>query len=138
MLTAYVNFNGNTEAAFSFYQTALGGELVNLQRFGETPQGDQMSPADRNKIMHVALEGPHGIRLMGSDYIDFNNQPFNAGNNFALSLHPNTEAQADVFFKNLSAGGAVDVPMGKAPWGDYFGMFSDAFGIKWMINCPAK
>jgi len=60
-----------------------------------------------------------------------------AGNNFSLSLHPDSEEVADKLFANLSAGGTVTVPMSKAPWGDYFGMFTDKFGIKWMINKAA-
>jgi len=51
-----------------------------------------------------------------------------------LSLHPDSEEVADKLFANLSAGGTVTVPMSKAPWGDYFGMLTDKFGIKWMIN----
>jgi PhnB protein len=134
MLTAYITLNGNTEEAFNFYKTALGAEIVNIQRFSDTPQGGQMSDADKQKIMHVALEGPNGIKLMGSDYIDFMGEPFVAGNNFSLSLHPDSEELSDKLFNNLSAGGTIIVPMAKAPWGDYFGMFVDKFGIKWMVN----
>jgi PhnB protein len=134
MLVPYATFNGNTEEVFNFYKTALEGEIVSVQRFGDSPGGDQMPEDARNKIMHIALEAPHGVRLMGNDYIDFTGQPFTAGNNFSLSLHPDSDALADKMFNNLSAGGMVIVPMAKAPWGDYFGMFIDKFGIKWMIN----
>jgi|ERR1051326_8703156 PhnB protein len=135
MLTAYITFNGNTEEAFNFYKSALGGKITNLQRFGDTPQSGQMPEADRKKIMHIALEAPDGISLMASDFFDFTGaESFNPGNNFSLSLHPDSEELADKFFNSLSAGGTVIVPMSKAPWGDYFGMFIDKFGIKWMIN----
>ena len=130
MLTAYVSFNGNTEEAFSFYKSALGGEFTNVQRFGDSPTGGQMSDADKKKIMHIALEGPHGISLMGSDFFDFTGESFNAGNNFSLSLHPDSPELSDKFFNSLSTGGTVIVPMSQAPWGDYFGMFVDKFGIK--------
>lgn len=134
MLTAYITFNGKTEEAFNFYRSALGGKITNLQRFSDTPQGEQMPDAEKKKIMHVALEAQHGISLMGSDFIDFTGEPFNAGNNFSLSLHPDSEELSDKFFNSLSTGGTVIVPMGKASWGDYFGMFIDKFAIKWMIN----
>ncbi|GAB2806079.1 VOC family protein [Ferruginibacter profundus] len=134
MLAPYIAFNGNTETAFDFYKTALNGTITNLQRFGDGPQGAQLPEAEKKKIMHIALEAPGGITLMGNDFIDFTGQPFTAGNNFSLSLHPDSEALADALFNNLSAGGMVIVPMAKAPWGDYFGMFIDRFGIKWMIN----
>ena len=134
MLVAYVSFNGNTEEAFNFYKSALEGKITNVQRFSDSPYGGQMADADKNKVMHIALEAPHGIRLMGNDHLDFMGGPFVAGNNFSLSLHPDSDELADKLFANLSAGGTVTVPMSKAPWGDYFGMFTDKFGIKWMIN----
>jgi PhnB protein len=134
MLTAYISFNGNTETAFDFYKTALGGKITSIQRFGDAPNGGQMPDTDKKKIMHIALEAPDGVNLMGNDYIDFTGQPFTAGNNFSLSLHPNSEELADKLFNSLSTGGAVIVPMSKAPWGDYFGMFIDKFGTKWMVN----
>jgi PhnB protein len=137
MLVAYVSFNGNTEEAFNFYKTALGGKITNVQRFSDSPGGGQMADADKNKIMHIALEAPNGVRLMGNDHLDMMGGPFMAGNNFSLSLHPDSEEMADRLFNNLSAGGTVTVPMSKAPWGDYFGMFTDKFGIKWMINKAA-
>lgn len=114
----------------NFYKTALEGEITSLQRFGDAPHAGQMAEADRKKVMHIALEAPHGVKLMGNDHVDFMGGPFIAGNNFSLSLHPGSEALADKFFKNLSAGGNSIVPMAKAPWGDYFGMFIDKFGIK--------
>lgn len=137
MLVAYVSFNGNTEEAFNFYKSALGGTITNVQRFSNSPGGGQMADADKNKIMHIALEAPNGVRLMGNDHLDMMGGPFMAGNNFSLSLHPDSEEMADRLFNNLSAGGTVTVPMSKAPWGDYFGMFTDKFGIKWMINKAA-
>jgi PhnB protein len=138
MITAYVSFDGNTEEAFNFYATALNGTISNIQRFSDSPHGAQLPDADKNKIMHIALEGPGNISLMGNDHMDFMGGPFNAGNNFSLSFHPDSQELADKLFNSLSAGGSVTVPMSKAPWGDYFGMFTDKFGIKWMINHPAK
>lgn len=137
MIVAYIAFNGNAEEAFDFYKNALNGTITNLQRFGDAPHGAQMTEDDRKKIMHIALDAPDGIKLMGTDFMDFTGQPYNAGNNFSLSFHPDSEALADKLFNSLSAGGTIVVPMGKAPWGDYFGMFTDQFGIKWMINHQA-
>jgi len=138
MITAYLNFNGNTEEVFNFYKSAFSGEISSLQRFGDTPHGDQMSAEDKNKIMHIRLEASNGVDLMGSDYMDFAGQPFNAGNNFALSVHPESEAAADHLFQALSAGGNVTMPLGKVFWGAYFGMFKDKYGINWIINYQYK
>ena len=90
MIAAYVTFNGNTEEAFNFYASALEGKITNIQRFGDSPHGGQMSDADKKKVMHIALDAPHGVRLMGNDHLDSMGGPFVAGNNFSLSLHPDS------------------------------------------------
>ena len=89
------------------------------------------------KIMHIALEAPAGIRLMGNDHLEFMGGPSMAGNNFSLSLHPDSKEVADKLFANLSAGGDSYSSDEQSTLGDYFGMFTDKFGIKWMINKAA-
>ena len=132
MITTYLTFDGNTEEAFNFYNSVLGGEFSSFQRFGDTPHGDEMSDDDKKKIMHVALKSPAGI-IMGSDYMAFMG-PFVAGNNFSLSIHPDSEAETKRLFDGLSKGGEVTMPVDKVFWGAYFGMFVDKFGIKWIVN----
>lgn len=135
MLVTHLTFNGNAAEAFDFYKAGLDGAFTNVQRYGDNPQGAQLPEAEKKKIMHIDLQAPHGIRLMGNDHVDFmGGPPFSAGNNFSLSLHPDSEALADKLFNALSAGGSVTMPMGKVPWGAYFGMFVDKFSIKWLIN----
>lgn len=134
MIVSYLTFNGNTKEAFDFYKSVLGGDYTNLQLVSDTPQGAHMPEADKNKVMHAHLETPIGT-LMGNDYFDFTGEAFNPGNNIALSLHPKSVEQAKELFNGLSAGGAVIMPLEKAPWGAYFGMFVDKFGIKWLVNC---
>jgi PhnB protein len=139
MITAYLNFDGNTEEAFNFYKDALAGQLKTLSRFGETEHGGKLSEADKQKIMHAHLEAPNGIQLMGSDHIEmFAGTKFLAGNNFALALDASGKEQADNYFEKLAAGGKVLMPMDKTFWGAYFGMFIDKYGIMWMINADLK
>jgi PhnB protein len=134
MLTPYLTFNGNTEEAFNFYAAALGGSITILQRFGDTEQGAQLPEAAKNKIMHITLRAPGGITLMASDHMDFTGQAFIAGNNFSLSIHPDSVEKADTLFAALAADGTVTLPMEKVFWGSYFGMLVDKFGVQWMIN----
>jgi PhnB protein len=131
----YLNFNGNTEDAFNFYKSVFGGEFLTIQRFKDTPHGASMSPADREKIMHVALPIGQGTVLMGTDTLESMGQKLSVGNNFHLTIIPENEKDADRFFNGLSAGGQVTMPLEKAFWGAYFGMFIDKFGISWMVNC---
>jgi len=134
MLVAYLSFDGTTEQAFEFYKAAFGGEFVNVQRFGDTPQGAQMPDGDKKKIMHIALKTADGSLLMGNDHLDFMGEKFVLGNNISMSFHPKTKEQADNAFNSLANGGQVIMPMAVAPWGDYFGMLVDKYGIKWMVN----
>ena len=130
----YLNFNGNTEEAFNFYKSVFGGEFITVQRFKDTPESDKIPEADRDKIMHIALPIGKGTILMATDALESMGHPLTVGNNFYMSVNANSEKEADKLFKALSAGGRVTIPIEKAFWGAYFGMFTDKFGIQWMIN----
>ena len=133
-LNPYLNFNGNTEEAFNFYKSVFGGEFLFLQRFKETPMANQFPPDAQDKIMHVALPIGKGNMLMATDTIESLGQKLTPGNNYSLSLSTESEEETEKLFHALSAGGHVIMPLEKAFWGAYFGMFTDKFGIQWMVN----
>ena len=135
-INAYVTFDGNCEEAFNFYCEAIGGEFTYLGRFSEMPteSGEPMPEPEANKIMHVSLPIGNTV-LMGSDRNDAFDAPnFTQGNNFSLSLAPESKEESDRLFTALSEGGNVLMPMADTFWNAYFGMFVDKFGIQWMIN----
>ncbi len=129
----YLNFNGNAETAFKLYQSIIGGELT-LQRFGDIPGGDQMPEEDRQKIMHAHLQLSGDFVLMASDNMESQGHAKAEGNNVFLSLHVSSKEEANRVFESLSDGGSVDMPMEDTFWGAYFGMFTDKFGIHWMVS----
>jgi PhnB protein len=129
----YLNFSGNCEEAFNFYLSAFGGEFSMLMRFKDVPAEHQMTESEAEKIMHVALPIGSGTVLMGSDRPD-SMGPTTAGNNSYISINAASEEEAARLFRKLSAGGQVIMPLEKAFWGAYFGMFNDKFGIQWMVN----
>lgn len=135
-VSTYLTFNGNCEEAFNFYKSVLGGEFTYIGRFGEMPPQEGMPPmdeADRNKIMHVGL--PIGSTvLMGSDTGGDWASSFIQGNNFSVSVNAENKTEADRLFNGLSAGGQVTMPIADTFWGSYFGMFTDKFGINWMVS----
>lgn len=131
----YLNFNGNCEEAFNFYKSVFGGEFIYMGKFGEMPPGDgySVSEADKNKVMHVSFPIGNTV-LMGSD-VGGNWAPtWVAGNNFAVSINADSREEANQLFNKLSEGGIVTMPMENTFWGAYFGMFTDKFGINWMVN----
>lgn len=133
---AYLNFEGKAEEAFRFYEKVLGGKLSEIHRFGSMPAqpGVELTPEQKNLVMHVALELPEGQRLMASDMLPGMGPARVEGNNFSISVHPDSREEADRIFKALSEGGTVTMPMAGQFWGDYFGSLTDRFGINWMVN----
>ncbi|MGV8815916.1 MAG: VOC family protein [Gelidibacter sp.] len=134
-VSTYLNFDGNCEEAFNFYKSVFGGEFTYIGRFGDMPAGDgyTVSEAEKNRIMHVGL--PIGATtLLGSDTGGDWAATFVQGNNFSISISPDSKEEADKIFKGLSAGGKVTMPMADTFWGAYFGMFTDKYGINWMVN----
>ncbi|MCA9954939.1 MAG: VOC family protein [Anaerolineales bacterium] len=133
-ITAYVNYNGNCEEAFNFYANIFEGSSLSFDRFSSMPDADQMPESDQNKIMHAALTlGNRGL-IMGSDVVQGMSGEVVFGNNFGLTLQPDSEEEAIRLFNALSAGGTVTMPLEKTFWNATFGMFIDKFGINWMVN----
>src|ERR1700743_1098557 len=116
IVNSYLNFNGNTEEAFNFYKSAFGTEFSNVVRFKDSPGGDKMPPADQQKLMHIALPIGNGNTLMATDMLESQGQVLKEGNNFSLSLTPESKEEGERFFNGLSAGGNIEVPFSIAPW----------------------
>jgi len=130
----YLNFNGNCEAAFEFYKSIFGGEFATVMRFKETPaEIMEVSAGEAEKIMHMALPIGQGTMLMGSDVPEAMGA-VTPGDNFAIVISADSEAEATKVFNKLSAGGQVTMPLDKTFWGDYFGMLTDRFGVQWMVS----
>ncbi|HKP68408.1 MAG TPA: VOC family protein [Pyrinomonadaceae bacterium] len=132
-MNPYLNFNGNSEEAFTFYKSVFGGDFAVVMRFGDNPQCDQLTEDDKDRIMHIALPIEGGGMLMATDALESMGQKLNVGNNFYISLSPSTREDADRIFNGLSDGGKVEMPMADMFWG-YFGSFTDKFGVQWMLN----
>ena len=132
-MNPYLNFNGNSEEAFTFYKSVLGGDFAVVMRFSDSLECGGMTEADKNKVMHIALPIGESGMLMASDTVEAMGQKLNPGNNFYISLSPNSRDEADHIFGGLSDGGKVEMPLTDMPWG-YWGCFADKFGIQWMVN----
>lgn len=138
-INPYLTFNGNCEEAFNFYRSVFSGEFAYVGRFSEMPptDGQELTESDKNRIMHISLPISEETILMGSDttaqYGDISQ-----GQNVALSINTKTKEEADKLFSGLSSGGTVTMPIADTFWGAYFGMFTDKFGIHWMVNCDPQ
>ncbi len=134
-INTYLNFAGNAKEAFDFYRSVFGGEFSSVVRFKDMVlEGTSIPEGDQNKMMHIGLPIGADYELMASDTLESLGQKLIQGNNVYVSIHPDSKAEADRIFKALSAGGKIEMPIADQPWGDYYGSFTDKFGVQWMVN----
>ncbi len=140
-LASYLFFPGDTEEAFKFYKSVFNGEILGLQRYKEVFPGDKrLSKKDENKVQHMALRiGKDGI-LMGTDWVESFMGKLVQGNNYQISVFPESKKEAEVLFAALAAGGEIEFEMEDHPWGGYDGGCKDKFGVRWTVYWyePAK
>ena len=133
-INPYINFNVNTEEAFNFYKSVFGGEFAMIIRFKDMPNPEHpVAEHEANKIMHIALPIGNNF-LMGNDVPEFMGKVNENENRSKISVSAESKEEADKIFNGLSAGGTIEMPIQDSPWGSYFGMFRDKYGIEWMID----
>ena len=126
----YIAFKGNAREAIDFYKQALGAEEIFSQTYGESPMAD-MGPADA--IMHATIKIGESHIMVCDDMRP--EAEARAAGNISLAIGLNEIDTARRYFDNLSQGGEVTMPLDKTYWAEAFGMLTDKFGIKWMVNC---
>ncbi len=134
LINVHLNYNGNAEEAFTFYKSVFGGEFSKITRLKDLESPDfPVDEKDANKIMHIAL--PIGNNtLMANDVPSFMGTVNENENRSKIAVSAQSREEADKLFNGLSAGGTVEMPIQDSPWGSYFGMFRDKYGIEWMID----
>ena len=134
-INPYIHFNGNAEEAFTFYKSVFGGDFATILRFKDMNfEGSPNSDKEAEKIMHIALPiGKHNV-LMGSDTPEQLGKHSEMETRSKISISAESKEEADKLFNGLSAGGQIEMPIADSPWGSYFGMFRDKYGIEWMVD----
>jgi PhnB protein len=125
-LDIYLNYRGNCEKAFRFYETHIGGKITGIVRHGEQPNPN--IPADwKDKILHARLEIGTTV-LMGADIPAA--EPMRSA---YLSLSLESEAEAERVYALLTEGGEIFMKMEKTHFANRFAMLRDRFGTSWML-----
>ena len=138
LINPHLNYNGNAEEAFNFYKSVFGGEFVKIIRFKDLSNEDFIvSEKEANKIMHIALPIGNNI-LMANDVPEIMGKTNERENRSKISISAESREEADKLFNGLSTGGEIEMPISDSPWGSYFGMFRDKFGIEWMVDFDPK
>ena len=134
----WINFNGNAEEAFTFYKSVFGGEFGKIIRFKDIASSEfPVAEKEEDKIMRITLPIGTNTMLMGNDVPESMGPTNENENRSKIVISTDSKEEADRLFSGLSSGGTVERPMGDSPWGSYFGMFRDRFGIEWMIEFSA-
>lgn len=128
-LNPYLNFDGNTREALEFYKHVFGGELK-ISTFSDIP-GMPVPEGYADKVMHGVLEAAD-VTIMASEGRP--GEKVKVGDNVNLSLSGDDNDKLTGYFKGLSEGGQVTMPMALQAWGDVFGMCTDKYGINWLVN----
>ena len=133
LINPHINFNGNAEEAFNFYKSVFGGAFTKIIRFKDLNTEHPIPESEANKIMHIALPIGNSI-LMADDVPEFLGRVNENENRSKIFVTAESRAEADKIFNGLSVGGTVEMPIGDSPWGSYFAMFRDKYGIEWMVE----
>jgi PhnB protein len=138
LINPHINFNGNAEEAFTFYKSVFGGEFATIMRFKDLASPEfPVEEKEANKIMHIALPIGKNV-LMGNDVPEIMGQTNENENRSKISISAESKEEADKLFNGLSVGGQIEIPLEDSPWGSYFGMFRDKYGIEWMVDFDPK
>lgn len=135
IINPHINFNGNAEEAFTFYKSVFGGEFTQVIRLKDVASTEfPVAEADKNKILHIELPIGKTSALMANDVPECMGRVNENENRSKIFIRAVSKKEADQLFYALSAGGRIEAPIGDSPWGSYFGMFRDRYGIEWMVD----
>lgn len=129
-LNPYLTFLGDAKHAMKFYESVFGGTLSIMTFKDMYPS---TGPEQANLIMHAELTAKNGMTIMASD--DPEQQ---VKSSTSISLSGDDEAELKGFWSKLTDGATIIVPFDKAPWGGNFGMLTDKFGVRWLVNAAAR
>lgn len=133
-INPYINFNGNAEEAFTFYRSVFGGEFGKIIRFKDLSSAEFPVPeSEANKIMRIGLTIGNNT-LLANDVPSFMGPVSENENRSKIAVTAESKEEADRIFNGLSVGGTVEMPMAESPWGSYFAMFRDKYGIEWTVE----
>jgi PhnB protein len=137
-INPYINFNGNAEEAFTFYKSIFGGEFGKIIRFKDLSSAEFPVPEkEANKIMRITLPIGKNV-LIANDVPEIMGRVNENENRSKIAVTADSREEADRIFEGLSAGGEVEMPMDQSPWGSYFAMCRDKYGIEWTVEFDPK
>ena len=134
-INPWINFNGNAEEAFTFYKSVFGGEFTEIIRLKDLASPEfEVADIDAEKIMRIGLTIGKNNMLLANDVPSFMGTTNERENRSKIAVSAESKEEAESIFNGLSDGGEVEGPIGESPWGTYFGMLRDKYGIEWTVE----
>jgi PhnB protein len=130
-LTPHLVFGGQCEAAFQFYERTLGGKILTMLAYGNSPMAETVPPEWRGKILHATLTVGDST-LMGADAVP---EQYERPRGFHVALGIDDVVEAERVYRALAENGTVEMPLQETFWALRFGVLVDQYGISWEINC---
>lgn len=133
-INPYINFNGNAEEAFTFYKSVFGREFGTIVRFKDLASAEfPVSESEADKILRITL--PIGGNVLVANDVPEAMGPVSENEKRSkIAVSTESREEADRIFAGLTEGAAIEMPMSDSPWGTYFGMFRDKYGIEWTVE----
>ncbi len=128
-LNTYLNYGGNCEVAFRFYEQHLGGKITMMMTHGQAPNPANVPPDWKNAILHARID-IGGTEVFGADIPPDRFQPMRSA---YLTLTVDSVEEAERIYALLSDGGQIFMPMEETFFAKRFAMLRDRFGTSWMI-----
>ncbi|QBQ41843.1 VOC family protein [Sphingobacterium psychroaquaticum] len=133
----YLNFNGNCDEAFTFYQSVFEVPSLGTHRFGDMPEDPHVTiPAEqKNKVLHTALQINEQVMLMGSDCVEGFGPKVTFGTGTYIMLDTDTPEEAQKLHARLTKDAQnIEMDLGETFFAELFSSFIDQFGIAWMVH----
>lgn len=137
-INPHINFNGNAEVAFTFYKSIFGGEFTKIIRLKDISSAEfPVEAVDAEKIMYIGLPIGNNV-LIANDIPEFMGKVSENENRSKIAISADSRVEAEKLFNGLSVDGTIEMPLSDSPWGSYFGMLRDKFGIEWTVSFEDK
>ena len=137
-VNTYLNFMGNTEAAFNYYKKVFGTDFISVTRMKDMPRPEGapvLAESEANLIMNIQLPITNGHILMATDMIASMGHNLKVGNNVTISLDLDSREEAERIYNALLVNSPENSgPLADMPWGALWGSCEDQFGTRWMIS----
>ena len=130
-LYTHLNFGGNCEEAFRFYEKYLGGKIATIMKQRDLPSQYNVQPGNENAVAHARMNIA-GVELIGNDVPN----GFKPVRSSYLYLDVDSPEDADRIYAVLAEGGEVGMPIAETFFASHFAQLRDRFGTLWTIIHP--